>query len=138
MMAVSTMAMVPANAAGIPDTSDTGFRFQFSRNFQYDMNGNRKKEDESSVYIYPTYVKNGKLDIETMGRNSYGDNKWRNYTLPADDVYVRVDEQYSIRNRTAEAGCDWARLRSAAPYGNTANGTWSPDSIGTYNAPDTY
>lgn len=102
------------------------------------MNGDRKKTNQTSVYVYPSYVLNGKLNIETMGRNSYGDNKWRNYTLPVSDVYVREGTQYSILNKICEAGCGWAQLRSAAPYGNTANGKWSPDSIGDFSSPETY
>ena len=135
MMAVSTAAIIPVNAA---DTADTGFRFQFSRNYQYDLNGNRKKDDDTSAYVYPSYVQNGKLNIETMGRNSYGDNKWRNYTLPVNDVYLKTGTEYSIQNKINEAGCDWTQLRSAAPYGHTANGKWSPDSVGYYSAPETY
>lgn len=138
MMAVSTMAMVPANAA---NTSDSNFKFQFSHNYQYNMFQDREKKDSSSVYVYPTYILHNRIDIATMGRDPDGDNGWRVYTLPTNDVFLRAGTSYSIQNRIYEAlrtGDPYAQLRCADRNGNTANGVWSPDSIGTYNAPETY
>ena len=140
MMAVSTMAMVPANAA---NTDDRGWNFNFSGNifdshkYSY-WHEFREKRDASSVYVYFKGGSSSNMYLQTMGRRNGGG--WNNHTL-AGYVYLARGNQYSIQNNIFEAlklkdkdYVETALRANANGWNDTVdtNGVWSPDSVGTY------
>lgn len=118
MMAVSTMAMVPANAA---NTTDHGWNFNFGDSIfkpnNYSYSEARTKENSTSVYVYYKGGASQNMHLQTQGRRNGGG--WNNYTLTG-NVYLAKGNRYSIRNNIYEAlklnNSDHVEAGSASEY----------------------
>lgn len=127
---------VTASASNYEDSNiPTDFSISF---FSFKNLGScRSKEDTSTLYLYITNATRTTVQVQALGTDSTMSST-KNLTV-ADGVcvdYVTCARyvQYNIHSDIYEDGYRYATLAFRSPnvLGDTINGVWSPDSIGTY------
>lgn len=116
-------------------------RWTYYADQSYTMTESRRKEDATSVYIYPDYMS---PDMYSTRIRIYGSGSeygaFHNMTVGTTVVINKnhLNKQYRIRTDVYETympqyGQAWARLWAGPDVSSgVSSGLWSPDSMGNY------